>query len=86
MWKKSDTGKPSIEIIGDNLLFLREPVKLNGMRLWRPLLQTDQFLLLEESSSSDANDESEIDVNMITVVTAFGAVSRVMTEVRPLYF
>lgn len=67
-------------------MFLREPVKLNGIRLWRPLVQTDQSLLLEEISSSDANDEPDKDVNMITVLTVFGAVSRVMTEVRPSYF
>lgn len=69
--------RPSITITGDNLLFLREPVKINEMK-WELTVQEDQKIIAMDPSSSNISTETSPSV---VVNTAFGKCSKIIMEV-----
>ncbi len=67
--------RTSITITGDNLLFLREPVKINEMK-WETIVQEDQKIIALDPRSSNISTETTVVVN-----TAFGKCSKIILEV-----
>jgi hypothetical protein len=68
--------RASIIITGDNLLFLREPVKINEMK-WETSVQEDQKIIALDPSSSNISTKT----NTVNVNTAFGKCSKIIMEV-----
>jgi hypothetical protein len=66
-----------ITITGDNLLFLREPVKINKME-WETIVQEDQKIIAMAPSSSSISTET---IPSVVVNTAFGKCSKIILEV-----
>jgi hypothetical protein len=75
--ERADSIQPFITITGDNLLFLREPVKINEME-WETIVQEDQKIIALEPSSSNISTETSPSV---VVNTAFGECSNIIMEV-----
>ncbi|CAM6013759.1 unnamed protein product [Sphagnum balticum] len=75
--ERADFIQPFITITGDNLLFLREPVKINGMK-WEMIVQEDQKIIALDPSSSNISTETSPSV---IVNTAFGKCSKIIMEV-----
>jgi len=73
----ADSTHPFITITGDNLLFLREPVKINEME-WETILQEDQKIIALEPRSSNISTET---IPFVVVNTAFGKCSKIIMEV-----
>jgi hypothetical protein len=69
--------QPFITITGDNLLFLREPVKMNEME-WETIVQEDQKIIALEPSSSNILTET---ISFVVVNMAFGKCSKIIMEV-----
>ncbi|CAK9258106.1 unnamed protein product [Sphagnum jensenii] len=74
---RADSIHPFITITGDNLLFLREPVKINKMK-WETIVQEDQKIIALEPSSSNISTET---IPFVVVNTAFGKCSKIIMEV-----
>ncbi|CAM6013761.1 unnamed protein product [Sphagnum balticum] len=74
--ERADSIQPFITITGDNLLFLREPVKINEME-WETIVQEDQKIIALEPSSSNIPTETSPSV---VVNTAFGKCSKNIME------
>jgi hypothetical protein len=64
--------RASITITGDNLLFLREPVKINEME-WETIVQENQKIIALGPRSSN--------ISKVVVNTAFGKCSKTIIEV-----
>jgi hypothetical protein len=75
--KMVDSTQPSIEITGENLLFLTEPIKINDMEIWLTTKQKDNEIVVLRPS----DENSEIDISFVTVKTAFGQGSKIVMEV-----
>lgn len=80
-WKASDF-KIFITIKGFNLLYLREPVKLDGLHPWETIVQTDSELIFIAPDNTKAEDIKA--VSMVIVKTAFGATTQVLQQVSPV--
>jgi hypothetical protein len=76
--KMADSTRPYIKITGENLLFLREPIKINDMEIWLTTTQEDNEILLLRPS--DPNNNSKINISFLTVKTAFGQGSKIVME------
>jgi len=75
---RADSTRPfRITITGDNLLFLREPVKINKMK-WETTAQEDQRIIALGPSSSNISTET---TPSVVVNTAFGKCSKIIMEV-----
>ncbi|CAM6066599.1 unnamed protein product [Sphagnum tenellum] len=75
--QRADSTDLFITITGDNLLFLREPVKINEMK-WEMTVQEDQKIIALEPSSSNISTEP---IPFVVVNTAFGKCSKHIMEV-----
>jgi len=77
--ERADSTQPAmITITGDNLLFLREPVKINEME-WETTVQEDQKIIALGPSSSSISTDT---ILFVVVNTAFGKYSNIIMEVN----
>lgn len=66
------------------MLFLREPVKLDGLYPWETIvLQTDSEIVITAPDTNKAKDIKA--VSMIILKTAFGATKHVVQQVSPVH-
>jgi hypothetical protein len=71
--ERADSTQPfKTTITGDNLLFLRDPVKINEME-WKTTVQEDQKIIAMAPSSSSISTET---IPSVLVNTAFGKCSK----------
>jgi len=63
--------------MGDNLLFFREPIKINEME-WEMTMQEDQKITTLETSFSNISTET---IPYVVVNTTFGKCSKIIMEV-----
>jgi hypothetical protein len=75
--ERADSIQPLITIMGDNLLFFREPVKINEME-WEMTMQEDQKITTLELSFSNISTET---IPYVVVNTTFGKCSKIIMEV-----
>jgi hypothetical protein len=68
--------------MGNNLLFLQEPVKLDGLHPCKTVEQKDSELDIIAPDNTKAEDIKA--VSMVIVKTAFGATKHVVQEVSPV--
>lgn len=68
--------------MGNNLLFLREPVKLDGLHPCKTIEQRDSELDVIAPDNTKAEDIKA--VSMVIVKTAFGATKQVVQQVSPV--
>jgi hypothetical protein len=75
--ERADSIQPLITIMGDNLLFFREPIKINEME-WEMTMQEDQKITTLETSFSNISTET---IPYVVVNTTFGKCSKIIMEV-----
>jgi len=74
--KMADSTQPYIKITGENLLFLREPIKINDMEIWLTTKQEDNEIVVLRPNG--LNENSKINISFLTVKTAFGQESKIV--------
>lgn len=80
-FRSTDARVSYLKIRGENLLFLSEPVSLNGMPCGDILYQTQNELWVSEPKEFSKQGASQDDNYMISIKTAFGRATRLVTEV-----
>jgi hypothetical protein len=80
-FRSNDAGGSYLKIRGGNLLFLSEPVSLNGMPCGDILHQTQNELWVSNPKGFSKQGASQDANYMVSIKTAFGRASRLVTEV-----
>jgi hypothetical protein len=80
-FRSTDAGDSFLKIRGKNLLFLSEPVSLNGMPCVAILYQTQNELWVSKPKEFSKQGASQDANYMVSIKTAFGRASRLVTEV-----
>lgn len=80
--KAMDSGNYFILIKGSDLLFLQEPVRLNGLYPWNIIVQKDSELCIVSPTSSDKTKGgyTKKALNRVVLKTAFGAADPLVLE------
>ncbi|KAG0605582.1 hypothetical protein M758_9G070600 [Ceratodon purpureus] len=76
--KASDNSGSFISIKGYNLLFLSDPVKLDGLVPWETTMQTDTEIMISAPNSTEIMDGNAL--SKVVLCTAFGGTTHVVTE------
>ncbi|KAH8944566.1 hypothetical protein BDL97_13G117600 [Sphagnum fallax] len=79
-FRSTDAGDSFLKIRGGNLLFLSEPVSLNGMPCVDNLYQTQNELWVSEPKEFSKQGASQDANYMVSIKTAFGRASRLVIE------
>jgi hypothetical protein len=79
-FRSTDARVSYLKIRGENLLFLSEPVSLNGMPCGDILYQTQNELWVSEPKEFSKQGASQDANYMVSIKTAFGRASRLVTE------
>jgi hypothetical protein len=80
-FRSNDAGGSYLKIRGENLLFLSEPVNLNGEPYGEILHQTQNELWVSNPKEFSKQGASQDANYMVSIKTAFGRASQLVTEV-----
>jgi hypothetical protein len=80
-FRSNDEGGSYLKIRGENLLFLSEPVSLNAMSCGDILYRTQNELWVSHPKEFSKKGASQDANYMVSIKTAFGRASKLVTEV-----